>query len=640
MIRRWREALQFQVERFLMGGPQYRLLFLIAVVGLVSVSGGTALYFFDPAARDAPWHHAVWWAFLRLTDPGYLGDDEGALRRVLSTVVTISGYVLFMGALIAVMTQWLNQTIRHLEMGLTPLALRRHVVVLGWSGHTPELVAELTAAVGRLRRFLRHHRVRRLRIAILADEVDHAHDVALRQRLGRRYHRDTVILRSGSQLKQEDLHRVAAINAATVVVAPADSPFAGNRADDDARLMKTLLTLAREAAHPPLVVAAVRDARKLDLVRSAYPAEHAEILAIDTIMGRLIAQTLRHPGLARLVEQLFDQEHGCSLRIRHDPHLNGRGPRELVHAYRDGIVIGLVRRDGLHLRPLLNPSDDEKVHGSDQLIVLARDQALVHARSTAVAPASDANKPCPPSPLMGRRILILGWSHLVPAMLRELACHEHEAREIDLVSTVATEKRQRILDQHRIDLGPVQLRHHEADFAIPCELERLPVAAADAVIILGSDRLESAEDADARTLATHLAVCALTKRLDRRPRLLVELRDPGNAGFFANPETEMLSTGVIISHLLAQIALRRELGVVYDALFGSSGSEFTFRRAADLGLAGQAHHFPDFQDLAASFGTVALGVREHASGRLHLNPSRTHTFTLHDDDALVLLVDP
>lgn len=640
MIRRSREAVQFQVERFLLGGPQYRLFFLIAVVGLVSILGGTALHLLDPAARAAPWHHAVWWAFLRLTDPGYLGDDEGALRRVISTVVTISGYVLFMGALIAVMTQWLNQTIRHLEMGLTPLALRRHVVVLGWSRHTPELVAELTAAVGRLRRFLRHHRVRRLRIAILAEEVDHAHDVALRQRLGNRYHRDAVILRSGSLLNPEDLHRVAAATAATVVVAPADSPFASNRADDDARLMKSLLTLARSTKVPPLVVAAVRDARKLELVRSAYPAGHAEILAIDTIMGRLIAQTLRHPGLAQLVDLLFDQEKGCSLRIRHDPHLAGRGPREWVHAYRDGIVVGLVRHDGALLRPLLNPEESERLHGNDQLIVLAPDQVLTHTSATAVAPAVDPLRRCPPARITGRRILILGWCHLVPALLRELACHGQEAREIDLVSTVSIEKRQRVLGHQRVELGPVQLRHHEADFAVPCELERLPIAEADAIIILGSDRLESAEDADARTLATHLAVCALAQRLDRRPRLLVELRDPANAGFFAHPDTEVLSTGVIISHLLAQIALRRELGVVYDALFGSSGPEFTFRTASELGLDDREIGFAECQDLAASFGAVALGIREHATGTLQLNPVRSRRFRFQPDDALVLLVDP
>ena len=56
---------------------------------------------------------AIWWAFRRLTDPGNLGDDEGLFTRVLSSVLTVLGYVLFMGSLIAIMTQWLNAKLRH-----------------------------------------------------------------------------------------------------------------------------------------------------------------------------------------------------------------------------------------------------------------------------------------------------------------------------------------------------------------------------------------------------------------------------------------------------------------------------------------------------------------------------------------------
>src|SRR5690606_7794786 len=76
---------------------------------------------------------AIWWAFLRLTDPGYLGDDAGAFRRTVSTFVTVAGYVLFMGSLIAIMTQWLRQRMLQLERGLTPIAMRDHILLLGWT---------------------------------------------------------------------------------------------------------------------------------------------------------------------------------------------------------------------------------------------------------------------------------------------------------------------------------------------------------------------------------------------------------------------------------------------------------------------------------------------------------------------------
>ena len=48
---------------------------------------------------------AIWWAFLRLTDPGYLGEDHGVIPRTVSTVLTLAGYVVFLGALVAIMTK-------------------------------------------------------------------------------------------------------------------------------------------------------------------------------------------------------------------------------------------------------------------------------------------------------------------------------------------------------------------------------------------------------------------------------------------------------------------------------------------------------------------------------------------------------
>ena len=62
-------------------------------------------------------------------------------RRTVSTVVTVLGYVLFLGLLIAILTQWLNETIAKLEAGVTPIALSDHVVILGWTHRVPTIVS-------------------------------------------------------------------------------------------------------------------------------------------------------------------------------------------------------------------------------------------------------------------------------------------------------------------------------------------------------------------------------------------------------------------------------------------------------------------------------------------------------------------
>ena len=152
MLRRLLNRLKFELERFVVRSPLHRLLFIALLIGAVSLGAGLLAH--RTGGPFASTGDAVWWAFLRLTDPGYLGDDQGAVLRTISTVVTVVGYVLFLGALIAIMTQWLNATMQQLESGLTPIAANDHVLILGYSSRTAAIVRELLVSEGRVERFL------------------------------------------------------------------------------------------------------------------------------------------------------------------------------------------------------------------------------------------------------------------------------------------------------------------------------------------------------------------------------------------------------------------------------------------------------------------------------------------------------
>ncbi len=159
------DRLKFFLERQFVRGTRYQLLVMAGLVGLISLIGGLLVW--GDRGPDESVADSVWWAFLRLTDPGYLGDDEGAWRRVVSTLLTVSGYVVFMGALIAILTQWLISRMRTLEQGLTPVALKHHVVVLGWTNRTMPVLRELLQSKARVRRLLAAvGRAKRLRLVV------------------------------------------------------------------------------------------------------------------------------------------------------------------------------------------------------------------------------------------------------------------------------------------------------------------------------------------------------------------------------------------------------------------------------------------------------------------------------------------
>ena len=139
---------KFAIERWLVRGTWHRVALVALLILSISLLGGILVIVFGHGFGDL--REATWWSFLRLSDPGYLGDDEGIARRSISTVVTVLGYVLFLGLLIAILTQWLNELLSGLEAGVTPVAVSDHVIVLGDLGDTGESLGAMLTALGGL----------------------------------------------------------------------------------------------------------------------------------------------------------------------------------------------------------------------------------------------------------------------------------------------------------------------------------------------------------------------------------------------------------------------------------------------------------------------------------------------------------
>ena len=75
MLVRLRNRINFYLERMILRGAHYRLLFIAALIGFISA--GSGMLVFKATTDFSTTGEAIWWAFLRLTDPGYLGDGQG-----------------------------------------------------------------------------------------------------------------------------------------------------------------------------------------------------------------------------------------------------------------------------------------------------------------------------------------------------------------------------------------------------------------------------------------------------------------------------------------------------------------------------------------------------------------------------------
>lgn len=647
------DRLKFFLERQFVKGTFYQLMVMAALVGLISVIGG--LLAFGTGAPGETVAESVWWAFLRLTDPGYLGDDEGSWRRVVSTLLTVSGYVVFMGALIAILTQWLISRMRILERGLTPVTLRHHVVVLGWTNRTMPILRELLLSESRIKRFLAEldlGRRKRLRLVVLAEELTHEMTEELRTDAVTSDHLRDVIIRSGSALNSEHLLRAACPQAAAIIL-PARTFDQDDEISSDVETIKALLSLDGQArmagARLPYVVAEIQDPRKTAIARSAYRGE-LEVVAGDASISRLMVQNVRHPGLSSVYKELLSHHEGNNFYVRSEPAWVGMTLAELSGRLPTSVCCGVVRRESGELVSHLNPSGDFEIRESDALLLIAPTYeeagrlGTVAAGESSSASASASLGRAHSLPSKGAsNVLVLGWSRKVPALLREMSTYGAAAFEVTVVSTRSVDSRRLELAAEGIDLPGVMCTHIEADFTQQEGLAAVDLERQDCILMMSSDRFGSGEEADARTIIAYLQLEGLLRAASMMPNLLIELSDPHNERLMGGRMGEVIISPLLLSHILAQVALRRELRVVFDDLFSAGGPEIAFRKLDDLGIEPADYAFEDLQGICRRHGETALGILHHDEveegdgRRLELNPRRGVRQPLAASDELVVM---
>jgi hypothetical protein len=611
--------IRFQLERWLQRGVFHQLLLVAAVIVLVAVLGGLAA-FLSTDVFDNPFD-AVWWSFLRLTDPGYLGDDEGIGLRIISTIVTVLGDVLFMGSLIAIMTQWLTSTLERFERGLSPISLQGHVVVLGWTSRTPEIVRQLLQARGRLERFLQRHDQRLLRIVVVAEDVDAQRRFRLRKYLGNSWRDRQVFLRSGSPVSSEDLQRFGLPEAAAVVI-PGDEYRFGDSGASDARAVKTLMNLGvilknQATGTGPAITAEVFDPRK-KTVADRVLQRRKEVVTGDAVVAQLMVQSIRDPRLVDVFTELLTYNDGGSPYIRAFPEFSDQHPNALNALFDKAIVLGATRQEEGEIVTHLSPPADFRLRDGDRLVFIARSygdclpSSEVRTLPKTASGAGDQAELAPaPASL---RLMVVGWSQRVLILIDQLLASGYSSVDITVVSRIPTVERKTALQWLPFDQSRLTINHIEADFTAPGVLERLEFDGMDSILLLAGSGAKSAEESDARTIVSYeLLVSAFGtkfKSASSTPRITAEMAHVTSKLQFPRSSDLVLIRPRVLGYLQSHVALRRELNSVFSALFmpGHGASISIQDIGRYLSRSGKDVCFAELEEQAAERGEIALGL--------------------------------
>ncbi|MFC1580340.1 ion channel DMI1 [Thermodesulfobacteriota bacterium] len=644
MIRKANSKFKFYLERMLLQGAAYQLLFIAFLIVLVSVVAGAIGFLFVADFKGID--QAVWWAFLRLSDPGYLGDDKGLLLGTVSTIVTVLGYVLFMGAMIAILSQWLQSTMRNLQSGLTPISQKNHVLILGWTNRTPTIVNELVLSEGRLRRFLRRIGASKLRIVILAEEVSPELVQELREELGPHWSEKQVIFRSGTPLRMEHLKRVDFMNASVIILPGADFSEDGSEVLDT-RTIKSLLSISNYENpvgdnHFPPVVAEMFDARKLPIARSAYKGEIA-LISSDTVISSLIAQNVRHRGLSYIYSELLTHGEGNAIYIRDFPQFDGENIHSLSRAFSGAIVLGVLRKQEGKIIPILNPPEGFSIELEDLLVLMARTYKEAEPLPTFERVSVSRSLPNKDHGNEGeRRLLIMGWNNKIPALLKEFDSYESERFHIDILSLIPIAEREAYLSRFDLPLKNVELRHLHGDYTALHELQKVNPGSYSNILLVCNGWLESNEESDARTILGYLLLRQILIQSSSKSDILVELMDPENEKLFQKRTGEVMISPLILSHIVAHVSLRRELNVVFEELFTVGGAEIYFRPPSDYHVEGDTLTFDEISIKVLAQGDIALGLlKRNNQGsmkeRMFLNPPKDSVWPIKDIEECIVL---
>lgn len=630
----WRDKLRYRFENTLSKGTiaiiGWLALLSTAIVVLASLILAAMNVGQDPADHDHPYgfFEGVWQSMLRTLDPGVVAGDSGWQLRLLMLIVTIGG-IFIVSILIGTITSGLEARLAELRKGRSRVIEDGFTLILGWSSKVYSIIGELLIA---------NENQKDPCIVILSerDKIEMEDDIRAKFPNTKN---TRVICRSGNPLDLDDLAVVDPHSARSIIVlAPeADNP--------DIHVIKSVLAITNNPdrkQQPYHIVAEVREPRNLEAA-SLVGGNEAIYIQGEDLIARVTAQTCRQSGLSVVYTELLDFD-GAEIYFKEEPALAGRTYREVISAYEDSTVMGILR--GSDGAALINPPMDTSFGSGDQVIAITEDDDTLVLRADAGGGLPDTGalahrERLPPAP---ERILILGWNGKAQAIIEELdnyvapgsetivICRQEGVRDT-LVNVAKRMQRQKV-------------RFADGDITHSATLAAVKAATFEHVILLSYNDLPI-QEADAKTLITLLHLRNLADAAGRRLSIVSEMMDIRNRALAQIARADdFIVSDKLVSLMMSQLSENKNLDKVFKVLFSSEGSEIYIRPMTDYIKLGSTVDFYTVLEAAAQKGETAIGYRlmKYADDKtrgygVNVNPKKSERHTFAENDKIVVLAE-
>jgi len=290
------------------------------------IISGAVMYYFVADGDHITFSEAIWIVWTFVADPGTHAEEKISAQRVVALMVTIGGMLIF-ALMIGIIADGVSDLLDSLKKGKSRVIESGHTLILGWSDKVIPTIRELAIAnesegggvVVLLSERPKEEMEKDLQDALSPDNL-----------MG-----TTVICRSGSPLIMTDLLKVSAQTAKSVVVVsdPEIDPD-----ESDARAVRIVMSLTGIDVQSHIVVE-MCDVDNRELVLLVGKGKVETVVAHD-IIGRLMIQCARQPGLAQILEQLLGFA-GDEFYFEEWPSLVGKTFLEASFAFDQAVPIGV-----------------------------------------------------------------------------------------------------------------------------------------------------------------------------------------------------------------------------------------------------------------------------------------------------------
>ncbi|KAM3750131.1 hypothetical protein ACB098_04G014000 [Castanea mollissima] len=556
----------------------------------------------------------------------------GIRWKLVSVSISFGGMLIF-AMMLGLVSDAISEKLDSLRKGRSEVVEKSHTLILGWSNKLGSLLNQLAIANESLGGGI---------VVVMAerDKEEMELDIA---KMEFNFKGTSVICRSGSPLILADLKKVSVSKARAIIVLAED----GNADQSDARALRTVLSLTgvKEGLRGHIVVE-LSDLDNEVLVKLVGGDLLQTVVAHDVI-GRLMIQCARQPGLAQIWEDILGFEN-CEFYIKRWPQLDGMQFEDVLISFPDAIPCG-VKVASYGGKIVLNPEDSYVLQEGDEVLVIAEDDDTYSPAALPTVWRGSLPKDFF-VPKSTEKILLCGWRRDMEDMIMVLDAFLAPGSELWMFNDVLEKEREKKLTDGGLDINRlvnISLVHREGNAVIRRHLESLPLQSFDSILILADESVEdSAIQADSRSLATLLLIRDIqAKRLPFRDTqvhrgsfsqgswigdmqqasdksvIISEILDPRTKNLLSMSKiSDYVLSNELVSMALAMVAEDRQINDVLEELFAEEGNEMHIRHA-DLYLReGEELSFYEILLRARQRREIVIGYRFANAERAVINP--------------------